>query len=194
MLGRSLRLKLAPAGGASAGVLYPGWVATPLVTMARGRDPAATAFKERVFPGRLGAFIDPDQIATAIADGIEARAARIIRPKLWGPVSALRGVFNNVSDELLRHDKATLAYIKQIESTLANGSLADGRGHVKRVKHVAPRSEGSRASHPRKGGSRDSRSWIPSPSPISQALIPDHLPASTSETGTDPVIASSPKG
>jgi NAD(P)-dependent dehydrogenase (short-subunit alcohol dehydrogenase family) len=116
MLGRSLRLKLAPAGGASAGVLYPGWVATPLVTMARGRDPAATAFKERVFPGRLGAFIDPDQIATAIADGIEARAARIIRPKLWGPVSALRGVFNNVSDELLRHDKATLAYIKQIES------------------------------------------------------------------------------
>jgi NAD(P)-dependent dehydrogenase (short-subunit alcohol dehydrogenase family) len=115
MLGRSLRLELAPAG-ASAGVLYPGWVATPLVTMVRGRDPAATAFKERVFPGRLGAFIDPDQIATAIADGIEARAARIIRPKLWGPVSALRGVFNNVSDELLRHDKATLAYIKQIES------------------------------------------------------------------------------
>jgi hypothetical protein len=44
----------------------------------------ATAFKERVFPGRLGAFIDPDQIATAVADGIEARAARIIRPKLWG--------------------------------------------------------------------------------------------------------------
>jgi hypothetical protein len=53
----------------------------------------------------------PDQIATAVADGIEARAARIIRPKLWGPVSALRGVFNNVSDELLRHDKATLAHI-----------------------------------------------------------------------------------
>lgn len=82
MLGRSLRLELAPAG-ASAGVLYPGWVATPLVTVVRGRDPAATAFKERVFPGRLGAFIDPDQIATAVADGIEARAARIIRPKLW---------------------------------------------------------------------------------------------------------------
>jgi len=115
MLGRSLRLELAPAG-ASAGVLYPGWVATPLVNVVRGRDPAATAFKERVFPGRLGAFIDPDQIATAVADGIEARAARIIRPKLWRPVSALRGVFNNVSDELLRHDKATLAHIKQIDS------------------------------------------------------------------------------
>jgi NAD(P)-dependent dehydrogenase (short-subunit alcohol dehydrogenase family) len=115
MLGRSLRLELAPAG-ASAGVLYPGWVATPLVTVVRGRDPAATAFKERVFPGRLGAFIAPDQIATAVADGIEARAARIIRPKLWGPVSALRGVFNNVSDELLRHDKATLAHIRQIDS------------------------------------------------------------------------------
>ena len=115
MLGRSLRLELAPAG-ASAGVLYPGWVATPLVTVVRGRDPVATAFKERVFPGRLGAFIDPDQIATAVADGIEARAARIIRPKLWGPVSALRGVLNNVSDELLRHDKTTLAHIKQIDS------------------------------------------------------------------------------
>ncbi|HET7049681.1 MAG TPA: SDR family NAD(P)-dependent oxidoreductase [Solirubrobacteraceae bacterium] len=115
MLGRSLRLELAPAG-ASAGVLYPGWVATPLVAVVRGRDPVATAFKQRVFPGRLGAFIDPDEIATAVADGIEARAARIIRPKLWAPVSALRGVFNNVSDELLRHDKATLAHIKQIDS------------------------------------------------------------------------------
>ena len=86
------------------------------MTVVRGRDPVATAFKERVFPGRLGAFIDPDEIATAVADGIEARAARIIRPKLWAPVSALRGVFNNVSDELLRHDKATLAHIKQIDS------------------------------------------------------------------------------
>jgi NAD(P)-dependent dehydrogenase (short-subunit alcohol dehydrogenase family) len=121
MLGRSLRLELAPAG-ASAGVLYPGWVATPLVNVVRGQDPTTTAFKERLFPGRLGVFIDPDDVATAIADGIEARAARIIRPKLWRPVSALRGVFNNVSDALLRHDTATLAYIDQIDANARNKS------------------------------------------------------------------------
>jgi hypothetical protein len=108
--------------GTGAGVLYLGWVATPLVNVVRGQDPTTTAFKERLFPGRLGAFMDPDDVATAIPDGIEARAARIIRPKLWRPVSALRGVFNNVSDALLRHDTATLAYIDQIDANARNKS------------------------------------------------------------------------
>jgi hypothetical protein len=102
--------------GASAGVLYPGWVATPLIEVVRGRDPTATALKERVFRGRLGAFVNPEEIATAVADGIERRAARIIRPKIWQPVSALRGVVNAISDELLRRDRQTLAYVQDLDA------------------------------------------------------------------------------
>lgn len=102
--------------GASAGVLYPGWVATPLTEVVRCQDPTATAPKERVFRGRLGAFINPEEIATAVADGIERRAARITRPKIWQPVSALRGVVNAISDALLRRDCQTLAYVQDLDA------------------------------------------------------------------------------
>jgi NAD(P)-dependent dehydrogenase (short-subunit alcohol dehydrogenase family) len=53
MLGRSLRLELAPHG-ASAGVLYPGWVATPIANAARGHNATATALTQHAFRGPLG--------------------------------------------------------------------------------------------------------------------------------------------
>jgi NAD(P)-dependent dehydrogenase (short-subunit alcohol dehydrogenase family) len=52
MLGRSLRLELAPHG-ASAGVLYPGWVATPIANAARGHNATATALTQHAFRGPL---------------------------------------------------------------------------------------------------------------------------------------------
>ena len=47
MLGRSLRAELA-SEGASAGVLYPGWVTTPIAESARGANKTVTQLKERV--------------------------------------------------------------------------------------------------------------------------------------------------
>ena len=115
MLGRSLRLELA-AEGASAGVLYPGWVATPIADAARGSNPIVTAFKERVFRGPLGTYVEPEQIADAVVRGIESRAPRIIEPKRWVPASALRGVINAASDNMLERDKETLRLVKRVDT------------------------------------------------------------------------------
>ena len=114
MLGRSLRLELAPHG-ASAGVLYPGWVTTPIADVARGQNATATALTRRAFRGPLGKFVQPEEIATAVANGIQTRAARIIHPPIWRPVSALRGILGTFSDELIRHDQTMLGYISQLE-------------------------------------------------------------------------------
>ncbi len=53
MLGRSLRAELA-SEGASAGVLYPGWVATPIAESAHGGNKTVTQLKARAFRGPLG--------------------------------------------------------------------------------------------------------------------------------------------
>jgi hypothetical protein len=103
MLGRSLRLELAPHG-ASAGVLYPGWVATPIANAARGHNPTATALTQYTFRGPLGRFIEPEEIATAVADGIQTRAPRVIHPRVWRPISALRDVVAAATDPVMRHD------------------------------------------------------------------------------------------
>ncbi|MDO8632429.1 MAG: SDR family NAD(P)-dependent oxidoreductase [Phycisphaerales bacterium] len=115
MLGRSLRVELA-SEGASAGVLYPGWVTTPITDAVRGHNDAVTQLKQRGFPGPFGKFIEPEQIANAVVAGIEARAARIIEPKRWAPVSAMRGVFNIFSDRHLARDQKGLALIRRIDA------------------------------------------------------------------------------
>jgi len=115
MLGRSLRLELA-AEGASAGVLYPGWVATPIAEATRGHNEAVTAIKERVFRGPLGTFIEPEQVAAAVVKGIESRAPRIIEPKRWAPGSAFRGIINILSDAVLERDSEVLALVHRIDA------------------------------------------------------------------------------
>lgn len=115
MFGRSLRAELAHTG-ARAGVLYPGWVATPIAEVAHGANPTATAMVRRAFKGPLGSQIEPEQIATAVVNGIEQRAARIIEPKRWLPVSLLRGVVSAVGDAWLDHDAPMAAMTKQLEA------------------------------------------------------------------------------
>ncbi len=115
MLGRSLRAELA-SEGASAGVLYPGWVATPIAESARGANKTVTQLKERAFRGPLGTYIEPEQIADAVVAGIEARAARIIEPKRWSPLSAMRGAINILADRHLERDQVTLGLIRRIDA------------------------------------------------------------------------------
>ena len=56
MLGRSLRAELV-SEGASAGVLYPGWVATPIAESAHGGNKTVTQLKARAFRGPLGLHV-----------------------------------------------------------------------------------------------------------------------------------------
>ncbi len=111
---RALRSELAGTG-ASAGVLYPGWVATPFSKSAFGGDELASQLRARFFKGPLGKAVSPESIANAVAKGIVKRKARIHAPKRWAPFSILRGLMCAISDYWL--DKDTLAHrvIKKIE-------------------------------------------------------------------------------
>jgi len=102
-LGRALRAELAPHG-ATAGVLYPGFTKTPLVTAFFGGDVLATKLCRHGWPAPLRAPITPERAAAATIRGIEQRSARIIVPSRWIPLSVLRGIVNPLVDRVIEHD------------------------------------------------------------------------------------------
>lgn len=114
MLGRSLRTELAPHG-ATAGVLYPGWVATP-ITHATQDDPTIKELHAHAYRGRLGRFIEPEQIADAVVAGVRRRAPRIIEPGFWIPFSTLRGITNPMVDRWLESDSKLHELLLRLES------------------------------------------------------------------------------
>jgi NAD(P)-dependent dehydrogenase (short-subunit alcohol dehydrogenase family) len=98
-LGRSLRVELAPHG-ASATVVYFGFVATQMVADARA-DPITTRV-ERTLPNPLRKTIHPSVAAAGIVDGIERRAGRVILPRRWEALRVLRGVIGPATDVIAR--------------------------------------------------------------------------------------------
>lgn len=105
MLTRSLRAELAGTG-ASASVLYPGWVATPIAKIAFGGHDIATRLIELGFPAPLRRPIQPEAIAQAVIEGLHTRQPRIIAPKRWIAFSMMRGAFSVLTDwHLERHTK-----------------------------------------------------------------------------------------
>lgn len=75
-LTRALRVELGGTG-ASASVIYPGWTATAIADMAFGGNALATRLNETIMPGFLRRPVSAEQVADAIARGLEARRARI---------------------------------------------------------------------------------------------------------------------
>lgn len=114
-LGRALRLELAGTG-ATAGVLYPGWIATPIVEVAFGGDEIATALVAKGFPSPLRRPISPDTLARGVVRGIERRAPRIQVPARWIPMSLLRGIINPVYDAILGRDAEVRRLVAQLDA------------------------------------------------------------------------------
>ena len=113
-LGRALRTELAYRG-ASAGVLYPGWVDTDIAKVAM-RDPGPIKeLADHAFRGPLGRTITPARAAKAIANGMEKRAPRIIVPRRWVPFSMLRGLFNMAVDSIMERDAKIAGVIERID-------------------------------------------------------------------------------
>jgi NAD(P)-dependent dehydrogenase (short-subunit alcohol dehydrogenase family) len=113
--GRSLRGELAGTG-ATAGVLYPGWVSTPIIKASHEDHPAAQQLLRLGFPGPFLTPITPERIAEDIVRGIEHRSARIICPSRWTPVFAARGVVNIVGDAILDRHRRMQAVIRQLDN------------------------------------------------------------------------------
>ena len=106
--GRSLRGELAGTG-ATAGVLFPGWIDTPIIKASHQAESAADRLLRLANPGPFGRTISPERLADDIVRGIQDRRARIISPRRRVPVSVGRGVFNMAVDAVLdRHKRAQL--------------------------------------------------------------------------------------
>src|SRR3954470_5621790 len=117
-LGRALRVELAQHG-ASASVAYFGFIDTEMVHRTIDADPLADRMLA-TYPKALHKRLSPEVAGEAIATGIERRAARIVCPRRWAPLSVLRGVLNPLVDERLRRDPEVQALMREIEHRAAD--------------------------------------------------------------------------
>ena len=113
-LGRALRTELAPHG-ATAGVLYPGWVATPLIQAPCGGNATATELLMHAYPRLLRAPITPERVAAVTVRGIERRSARVIVPARWVPISLLRGIVSCLTDAIIERDPQLRQLVLKLE-------------------------------------------------------------------------------
>ena len=104
-LGRALRVELAQHG-AGASVAYFGFIDTEMVHKGIDEDPLATRVWKNT-PKVLHKRLQPSQAGKGIVDGIEKRAARIIRPHRWIAFSVLRGIVNPLLDTAMVRDRET---------------------------------------------------------------------------------------
>ena len=112
--GRALRAELVQHG-ASASVAYFGFIDTEMVHRAIDADPLADRML-RSLPRPLRKRVSPAVAAEAIAQGIERRSPRIIRPRRWVVMSLLRGLLNPLSDARLERDEQAQSLLRAVDA------------------------------------------------------------------------------
>ncbi|CAN3127976.1 SDR family NAD(P)-dependent oxidoreductase [Mycobacterium sp. smrl_JER01] len=107
-LARAARIELASTG-VTVGVTHFGQVDTPLIA-GLAADPLF------VLPKPMRARARPEDVAQALARGIERRAARTIYPRIYLPQYALRGVLGPIADELMVRLPASRRVFRQLRT------------------------------------------------------------------------------
>jgi NAD(P)-dependent dehydrogenase (short-subunit alcohol dehydrogenase family) len=120
MLTRSLRAELGGTG-ATASVVYPGWVATPIAKVAFGGHDLATQMNEQGFPAFLRHPVQPEEIARGVVLGLKCRKPRIMIPRRWVPLSWLRGLFATVTDWHIGRHRKMQSLIRRLEERALRG-------------------------------------------------------------------------
>jgi len=110
--GRALRAELAQHG-ASASVAYFGYIDTDMVRVGFAEE-LGERFKA-TFPKWLMKPVGPDFAAAAVVRGIERRAARIIAPRRWVPLSVLRGLINPLLDRRTERNARIQAVVRDAD-------------------------------------------------------------------------------
>jgi short-subunit dehydrogenase len=113
MFGRALRSETAGTG-VTAGVLYPGWVATPIIEASFNHPVTAEPIR-LAYPKPLRTPVAPQRIADAVVTGIENRSPRIMCPRRWKAISAARGVVNIISDAAIDRHPRMHSLIREME-------------------------------------------------------------------------------
>ncbi|MGW0551647.1 short-chain dehydrogenase/reductase [Streptomyces altiplanensis] len=121
---RALRVELAPHG-ATAGVLYPGWVDTAISRAAFGGHELTTRMRETAFPRPLAAAVTPELVARRAVRGIERRAAGTTVPRRWQPVGILRGMINPFTDHLLARHGTLQSMLRALEDAARETASRD---------------------------------------------------------------------
>ena len=60
--------------------------------------------------------VSPSSAANAIVDGLEQRSARVIHPRVWRPVSALRGILGPSLDAKFAGDRRILDVLARLDA------------------------------------------------------------------------------
>ncbi len=116
-LGRALRAELAPLG-ASASVVYFGWVDTDLVrdSLDRRDEGRGARILGEILPAFLLRRIPPEAAGATIVRALEERAPRSFAPSVWRYISALRGLINPLLDRRMDHDAEIAAVVAEVEA------------------------------------------------------------------------------
>ncbi|TSD99840.1 SDR family NAD(P)-dependent oxidoreductase [Skermania sp. ID1734] len=112
-LTRALRVELAHYG-ATAGVVYPGFIQTDMAEQTFAIDHIDEARK--ALPAMFTDPIPVEDIVRAIITGIERRSPRVAAPWWVLPMLQLRGVVTNLMDESMVHNAALSKAIERAES------------------------------------------------------------------------------
>lgn len=115
-LGRALRVELADHG-VNVLTAYLSMVDTDMVARGVDEDPVVVELLATL-PKALLKRVAPASAARAIADGLDARAARVLHPGRWSAISALRGVLGPTFDARLSTDRRTLDILARLERPL----------------------------------------------------------------------------
>ena len=121
-LGRAIRTELAPFG-ASAGVVYFGWVETDLVRNSLDKNDSGRLL-ESIAPAFLMKRISPVSAGATIVRMLERRAPRAFAPGIWRYISAFRGFLNPLVDRRLETDARVAAAVREAEASTAEQDAA----------------------------------------------------------------------
>jgi NAD(P)-dependent dehydrogenase (short-subunit alcohol dehydrogenase family) len=113
-LGRGLRVELADHG-VSVLTAYFSLVQTDMISRGVDEDPVVMELLGTL-PKAMLKRITPAQAAAGIAEGLEARAARVIRPNLWRPISSLRGLLGPTLDTRFTQDRRILDVLARLDA------------------------------------------------------------------------------
>jgi NAD(P)-dependent dehydrogenase (short-subunit alcohol dehydrogenase family) len=112
--GRALRVELVPHG-ASATVAYFGFIDTEMVRRGLDEDPLAERMMASM-PPPLRKRLAPKVAGEAIVRGIERRAPRVIEPRRWAALAALRGILGPLADARLERDARVQAHVREFDN------------------------------------------------------------------------------
>jgi len=113
-LGRGLLVELADHE-VSILTAYFSLVQTDMITRGVDEDPMVMELLGTL-PKPMLKRITPAVAASAIADGLEHRSSRVIRPALWRPVSALRGLVGPALDARFSADRRILDVLARLDA------------------------------------------------------------------------------